>query len=76
MTNQSDAVPVLVIDGASFVDFAGFVREFSQLLCHGTWNGSLDAFNDILRGGFGTPETAWVFRWVGLDPFRRTGSMC
>ena len=41
VTNQSDALPVLVIDGASFVDFAGFVREFSQLLCHVTWNGSL-----------------------------------
>ncbi|WP_170158659.1 hypothetical protein [Micromonospora noduli] len=31
MSIQSDALPVLVIDGASFVDFAGFVREFSQL---------------------------------------------
>lgn len=70
VTNQSDALPVLVIDGASFVDFPGFVREFSQLLCHGTWNGSLDAFNDILRGGFGTPETGWVLRWVNSDSSR------
>ncbi|MEH0825905.1 MULTISPECIES: hypothetical protein [Micromonospora] len=43
MTNQSDCLPVLVIDGARFADFGGFVREFSQLLCHGTWNGHLDA---------------------------------
>ncbi|RZU72163.1 hypothetical protein EV384_0507 [Micromonospora kangleipakensis] len=27
VTNQSDALPVLVIDGASFADFTGFVRE-------------------------------------------------
>lgn len=70
VTSQSDVLPVLVIDGASFVDFAGFVREFSQLLCHGTWNGSLDAVNDILRGGFGTPETGWVLKWVNSDSSR------
>ncbi|MEU8284260.1 barnase inhibitor [Micromonospora sp. NPDC048905] len=70
MTNQSDALRVLVIDGASFVDFAGFVREFSQLLCHSTWNGNLDAFNDLLRGGFGTPETGWVLKWVNSGSSR------
>lgn len=70
MTNQSDALPVLTIDGASFVDFAGFVREFSRLLPHATWNGNLDAFNDILHGGFGTPETPWVLRWLSSDASR------
>ncbi|MFD0782891.1 hypothetical protein ACFQZ8_02970 [Micromonospora azadirachtae] len=61
---------MLVIDGDAFVDFAGFAREFSRLLFHGAWNGNLDAFDDILRGGFGTPETAWVFRWVNSDSSR------
>ncbi|MCG5461584.1 barstar family protein [Micromonospora sp. MED01] len=70
MTKQSDALPVLVIDGVTFADFAGFIREFSQLLCHGTWNGNLDAFNDILREGFGTPETGWVLKWVNSDSSR------
>jgi len=44
------------IDGASFDDFEGFVREFSGKLNDFAWLGSLDAFNDILRGGCGTPE--------------------
>jgi RNAse (barnase) inhibitor barstar len=64
-------VPVLVIDGASFRDFEGFQREFSALLEDYTWHGNLDAFNDILRGGFGTPETGWVLRWLNSDLSRR-----
>ncbi|MFI7283287.1 hypothetical protein ACIBOV_23790 [Micromonospora chersina] len=67
MTTDNGTLPVLVIDGASFSDLDGFAREFSRLLCHWTWNGNLDAFNDILRGGFGTPEDGWVLRWVSSD---------
>ncbi|MEU8112673.1 barnase inhibitor [Micromonospora sp. NPDC048947] len=67
MTTGGDALPVLVIDGANFSDLDGFAREFSSLLCHYAWNGNLDAFNDILRGGFGTPEAGWVFRWINSD---------
>jgi RNAse (barnase) inhibitor barstar len=56
VTGQSDDLPVLVIDGANFTDFDGFAAEFSRLLGNYTWRGNLDAFNDVLRGGFGTPE--------------------
>lgn len=63
MATDGDVLPVLVIDGANFSDLDGFAREFSRLLCHYTWRGNLDAFNDILRGGFGTPENGWVLRW-------------
>ncbi|HEY7372734.1 MAG TPA: barstar family protein [Polyangia bacterium] len=28
-----------------------------------TWRGNLDAFNDILRGGFGTPDGGFVLVW-------------
>jgi GNAT superfamily N-acetyltransferase len=63
--------PVRIIDGAAFDDFDGFVREFNRLLCHHTWNGNLDAFNDILRGGFGTPETTWTLRWADAERSRR-----
>jgi hypothetical protein len=45
--------------GGNFSDFDGFAREFSTLLCHHTWQGNSDAFNDILREGFGTPEGGW-----------------
>jgi hypothetical protein len=63
--------PVLVIDGSRFKDFAGFVREFSTLLPDWAWNGSLDAFNDILRGGFGTPEGGFVLCWLNADTSRQ-----
>lgn len=57
-------LPTLVVDGSTFDDFDGFVRQFSCLLDDYTWRGGLDAFNDILRGGFGTPEPGWVLRWL------------
>jgi len=70
MTSQGDDLPVLVIDGANFSDFDGFAREFSRLLRDYAWRGNLDAFNDLLRGGFGTPEHGWVLRWVNSESSR------
>lgn len=70
MASVGDGLPVLVIDGARFSDFDGFVREFSKLLDDHTWRGSLDAFNDLLRGGFGTPDRGWVLRWLNSDSSR------
>lgn len=67
MTNQTGDLPVLAVDGARFSDFAGFAREFSRLLSNHEWRGNLDAFNDILRGGFGTPENGWVLRWLNSE---------
>ena len=65
-----DVKPILTIDGAHFDDFAGFAREFSSLLDNHSWQGNLDAFNDILRGGFGTPEGGFVLRWLNSDRSR------
>jgi RNAse (barnase) inhibitor barstar len=67
MTEPSDGLPVLVIDGARFSDLDGFTREFSRLLVNYTWRGNLDALNDLLRGGFGTPENGWVLRWLNSE---------
>lgn len=72
MTEPSNGLPVLVIDGARFSDFDGFGREFSRLLVNYTWRGNLDAFNDLLRGGFGTPENGWVLRWLNSELSRST----
>jgi Barstar (barnase inhibitor) len=63
----ADHLPVLTIDGSRFGDLPGFAREFSGLLHDYTWTGNLDAFNDILRGGFGTPEYGFVLRWLHSD---------
>jgi hypothetical protein len=67
MTEPGDGLPVLVVDGARFSDFDGFAHEFSGLLVSYIWRGNLDAFNDLLRGGFGTPENGWVLRWVNSE---------
>jgi Barstar (barnase inhibitor) len=53
----------LVIDGSRISDFPEFVREFSDLLLDFSWHGSLDALDDILRGGCGTPDGGFVLQW-------------
>ncbi|PUB26860.1 RNAse (barnase) inhibitor barstar [Promicromonospora sp. AC04] len=63
-------LPVLVVDGTRFSDLDGFAREFSGLLSGYTWRGNLDALNDVLRGGYGTPTDGWVLRWVGSETSR------
>ncbi len=55
---------VYVIDGANFSTLEGFAGEVSRVLIPGhRWRGNLDAFNDILHGGFGTPEEGFVLVW-------------
>ncbi|MFD7026009.1 barstar family protein [Promicromonospora sukumoe] len=63
-------LPVLVVDGTRFDDLDGFAREFSRLLSGYTWRGNLDALNDVLRGGFGTPPDGWVLRWSDSETSR------
>ena len=56
--------PLLPIDGNSFDTLEGFFQEVSEKLIPGTtWGHNLDAFNDILRGGFGTPDGGFVLCW-------------
>jgi RNAse (barnase) inhibitor barstar len=63
--------PILEIDGARFDTLEGFYEEVSERLIPGAnWGHNLDAFNDILRGGFGTPEDGFVLRWVNSDRSR------
>ena len=70
MTRQRGDRPELAIDGARFSDFDGFAREFSRLLAGHQWHGNLDAFNDLLRGGFGTPENGWTLKWFNSEQSR------
>lgn len=57
--------PVLEIDGGRCRTLNGFYDEVERkLLQHGVrWGRNLDAFNDVLRGGFGTPDGGFVLRW-------------
>ena len=57
--------PVIEIDGAGFSTLDEFYDEISRKVIRGAyWGRNLDGFNDILRGGFGTPEGGFVLRWV------------
>jgi RNAse (barnase) inhibitor barstar len=62
--------PVFEIDGASFDTLEGFYDEVGKKLGAAPWGRNLDAFNDILRGGFGTPEGGFILRWTHSDRSR------
>jgi RNAse (barnase) inhibitor barstar len=52
------------IDGNAFSTLEGFFEEVSRKVIPGfEWGKNLDAFNDILRGGFGTPEEGFIIQW-------------
>ena len=56
------------IDGVRFTTLEEFYEEISNVLIPGAdWGKNLDAFNDILRGGFGTPEEGYTIRWLNSE---------
>jgi len=60
------------LDGVEFSSLEGFADHFTNVvLPEWRWNGNLDAFNDILRGGFGTPEKGFVIRWKNSELSKR-----
>lgn len=55
---------IYILDGSQFSSLREFAQYFSRtVLKEYEWDGNLDAFNDILRGGFGTPEGGFILRW-------------
>jgi RNAse (barnase) inhibitor barstar len=53
-----------IIDGNRFASLSEFYEEISQSINPNTgWGHNLDAFNDILRGGFGTPDDGFDIVW-------------
>jgi hypothetical protein len=64
MTAETAGPPEFVVDGASFDDLAGFFTAITRTLGVCGWGRNLDALNDILRGGFGTPDGGFILRWA------------
>jgi RNAse (barnase) inhibitor barstar len=65
--------PVIEIDGLRFDGLDGFWNEVSAKLIPGIqWGRNLDAFNDILSGGFGTPDGGFVLRWRNFQKSSKT----
>jgi hypothetical protein len=55
---------VYVVDGSRFATLAEAAAEFTRVLgLTMPWSGNLDAFNDFLRGGFGTPDDGFTLIW-------------
>ena len=64
---------VYEIDGERFADLEGFFQEFGRQVMPGQWWGeNLDAFDDVLYGGFGTPGNGFVLVWRNSDISRET----
>jgi RNAse (barnase) inhibitor barstar len=56
------------IDGSKFSTLEEFYEVISGVLIPGAnWGKNLDAFNDILRGGFGTPDEGFSIKWINSD---------
>jgi Barstar (barnase inhibitor) len=56
------------IDGATFQSLDAFAAMLTRVLFpDSAWNGNLDALNDMLRGGFGSPEDGFVVRIRNSD---------
>ncbi|WP_375205725.1 barstar family protein [Hyphococcus sp.] len=52
------------IDGSNIKSLDDFYDEISRVLIPNVfWGRNLDAFDDILGGGFGTPDEGFVIRW-------------
>lgn len=64
---------VIEIDGDQFDSLDGFFDEVERRIIPGAyWGRNLDAFNDILRGGFGTPDEGFSLRWKNSERSRVT----
>jgi len=62
-----------VLDAGRFSTLEEFYDEISRVVIpQAEWGRNLDAFNDILRGGFGTPETGFRLRWINSERSRNT----
>jgi RNAse (barnase) inhibitor barstar len=55
--------PIFQIDGLEFLTLEEFYDHISSRIGTDPYGNNLDAFNDILRGGFGTPEGGFVLCW-------------
>jgi RNAse (barnase) inhibitor barstar len=53
---------IYVLDGRNMTSLARFYDEVDRVMQLADWGHNLDAFNDILRGGFGTPEGGFVLK--------------
>ena len=54
---------VYEIDGTRFSTLEEFYGEIDRVLGLSNWGRNLDALDDVLQGGFGTPDEGFTIRW-------------
>ncbi|MCB9829565.1 MAG: GNAT family N-acetyltransferase [Planctomycetes bacterium] len=60
------------IDGEDFADLEGFYDVFERAVLGGRkWGRNIDALNDVLRGGFGTPDGGFTLVWRNSELSRK-----
>jgi hypothetical protein len=65
LTGLEATQAVFELDGTRFSTLEEFYAEVSRVVIPGSdWGRNLDAFDDILRGGFGTPDGGFTIRWL------------
>lgn len=58
----------IILDGRRIHSLETFWDEFERHLLRGVlWGRNLDAFNDVLRGGFGTPLGGFILKWENSE---------
>ena len=66
-----------VIDGERFSTLEEFYEEISRVLIPDSqWGHNLDAFNDILRGGFGNPVEGFILIWENSEASKKRLGYC
>ncbi|NHK27656.1 ribonuclease inhibitor [Parvularcula flava] len=61
-----------IIEGAWIDSLDAFYEEIEKKLINGRkWGRNLDALNDILRGGFGTPDEGFRLIWRDHEESRK-----
>ena len=72
LQNTLEPTKTYLIDGANFSTLEEFYEEISTVLIPGIiWGRNLDAFVDILSGGFGTPDTGFILIWENSNISRQ-----
>jgi hypothetical protein len=70
--DTSTTKKIYTVDGSRFSTLVECAAEFTRVLeLTMPWNGNLDAFNDFLRGGFGTSDEGFVLIWQHSDLARQ-----
>lgn len=66
------AMSIFEIDGSNFDSLEGFYDELGRaLIPEGGWARNLDALDDMLSGGWGTPNGGFTLRWLNHDLSRQ-----